>query len=46
MDAESFRKYGYQVVDWIVDYYQALQDNKYPIRAQVPPGYLQNLVPK
>ncbi|GER89192.1 aromatic-L-amino-acid decarboxylase [Dictyobacter vulcani] len=36
MDADSLRRYGHQVVDWMVDYLNGAQNN--PILAQVTPG--------
>jgi aromatic-L-amino-acid decarboxylase len=36
MDKESFRKYGYEFVDWVADYFEAVE--KYPVRSQVEPG--------
>lgn len=44
MSAEDFRKYGYQVVDWIADYLS--HPERYPVLAQVEPGYLKELLPK
>jgi len=43
MDAESFRKYGYQVIDWIADYLSHLE--RYPVLAQVEPGRIKNELP-
>jgi aromatic-L-amino-acid decarboxylase len=42
MDREDFRKYGYECVDWIVDYLTNLE--KLPVRAQVKPGEISSLI--
>ncbi len=44
MSAADFRKYGYQVVDWIADYLS--HPEKYPVLAQVEPGYLKAALPE
>jgi aromatic-L-amino-acid/L-tryptophan decarboxylase len=44
MNVEEFRKYGYQVVDWIASYLS--QPEKYPVLAQVEPGYLKAALPQ
>lgn len=36
MDSQSFRKYGHQLVDWIADYYDHI--DQYPVKSQVAPG--------
>ncbi len=36
MDAEAFRRYGYQAVDWIADYLAHIDD--YPVLSRVEPG--------
>ncbi len=36
MDAEAFRHYGYQAVDWIADYLAHIDD--YPVLSRVEPG--------
>ncbi len=36
MDPETFRHYGYQVVDWIAEYFSNIDD--YPVLSQVKPG--------
>lgn len=43
MDAEEFRKYGHEVVDWIADYLADVRD--YPVLAQVTPGHLTSELP-
>jgi len=44
MDLKEFRKYGYQAIDWIVDYLADL--DKYPVLAQVKPGQIREALPK
>eukprot|EP01080_Neovahlkampfia_damariscottae_P007805 gene7805-12279_t len=44
MDIEAFRKYGYQMVDKICDYYSNVQ--KKPVLSKVEPGYLEKLIPQ
>src|SRR5437868_1685970 len=42
MPPDEFRKYGYQVVDWIADYFAHI--GEFPVLSQVEPGWLtQNL---
>jgi aromatic-L-amino-acid decarboxylase len=43
MDREKFRKYGYECVDWIVDYLENVE--KLPVRARVKPGEIRGLIP-
>jgi len=42
-DGEEFRKYGYQMVDFIADYHRDIET--FPVRSRVEPGYLQKLLP-
>jgi aromatic-L-amino-acid/L-tryptophan decarboxylase len=44
MNVEDFRKYGYQVIDWIADYLS--HSEKYPVLAQVEPGFLKDMLPE
>jgi aromatic-L-amino-acid decarboxylase len=44
MDLEDFRKYGYQVIDWIVDY--LAHPDRYPVLAQVKPGQIRGRLPQ
>jgi aromatic-L-amino-acid/L-tryptophan decarboxylase len=44
MSAEEFRKYGYQVVDWIAEYLS--HPENHPVLAQVEPGYLKAALPQ
>jgi len=44
MDLKDFRKYGYQAIDWIVDY--LANPDKYPVLAQVKPGQIREALPR
>jgi len=43
MTPEEFRKYGYQVINWIADYY--LRVEEYPVLSQVKPGEIRAGLP-
>jgi aromatic-L-amino-acid decarboxylase len=43
MTAEEFRLYGKQVVDWVADYYQAVES--LPVFSRVRPGEIRELLP-
>lgn len=43
MSAEDFRRYGREVVDWIADYFQHIEER--PVLAQVEPGELKAKLP-
>ena len=43
MDADNFRRYGYQVVDWIADY--LAHSERYPVLARVAPGAIKAQLP-
>ncbi len=43
MDAEAFRYYGHQVVDWIADYLTGVSE--YPVLAQTAPGEIRHALP-
>jgi aromatic-L-amino-acid/L-tryptophan decarboxylase len=43
MDADSFRRYGYQVVDWIADY--LAHGERYPVLSRVAPGAIKAQLP-
>ena len=36
MDAAEFRNYGHELVDWMADYLDGIED--YPVRSMVKPG--------
>ncbi|KAI4350306.1 hypothetical protein L6164_004774 [Bauhinia variegata] len=43
MDAEQLREQGHKMVDFIADYYKAIEN--FPVLSQVEPGYLRQLLP-
>lgn len=43
MPAEDFRRYGYQVVDRIAEYFEHIED--FPVLSQVEPDWLKNNLP-
>jgi aromatic-L-amino-acid decarboxylase len=43
MDAEAFRRYGHEVVDWMADYLSNV--GKYPVLSQVEPGDIRRALP-
>jgi len=43
VDNQEFRRYGYQVVDWIADYLDNIRE--YPVLADVKPGELMDRLP-
>jgi aromatic-L-amino-acid decarboxylase len=38
MPAEEFRKYGYEIVDWIANYFEHIDE--YPVLSQIQPNWL------
>lgn len=44
MNPEEFRKYGYQIIDWISNYISNIEN--YPVLSQVKPGEIKNTLPK
>ena len=44
MDPEAFRRYGYQVVEWIADYLASA--GRYPVLAQTSPGEIRRALPE
>jgi len=44
MPAEEFRRYGYELVDWIANYFENIDD--FPVLSQVEPGWLKKSLPK
>jgi len=46
MNAAEFRKYGYQMIDYVADYYEKLKDKKYPVFPSTKPGDVIKLLPK
>lgn len=43
MDAEEFRRYGHELIDWVADYLRHAE--RYPVLAQVRPGELRSQLP-
>lgn len=43
MPAEDFRRYGYEVVDWIANYFEHI--GEFPVLSQVDPNWLKNNLP-
>lgn len=43
MSSEEFRKQGKQMIDWIADYYENIE--QYPVLSQVKPGEVKNQLP-
>lgn len=44
MPKEDFRKYGYQIVDWIADYFERIEE--FPVLSQVQPDWLKSNLPE
>jgi aromatic-L-amino-acid decarboxylase len=43
MDAEEFRRHGHELIDWIADYFEHIED--LPVLAQIEPGDLKAQLP-
>src|SRR6266852_7962580 len=43
MDPDEFREHGYEVVDWIADYYKRIES--FPVLSQVKPGEIRDSLP-
>ncbi len=43
MDTAEFRKHGYQLIDWLADYWEGIE--QMPILPQVKPGEIRSLMP-
>ena len=43
MPQEDFRRFGYEMVDWIANYFERLED--LPVLSQVEPNWLKNQLP-
>ena len=43
MDKETFRRHGYEIVDWIADYFENVK--QYPVRSNAGPGGIKSLLP-
>lgn len=44
MPTADFRKYGYQIIDQLADYFDEME--KYPVLSQVEPDWLKNSIPR
>jgi aromatic-L-amino-acid decarboxylase len=44
MPTEDFRRYGYEIVDWIANYFDHIDE--YPVLSQVQPGWLKDSQPR
>ncbi len=44
MDKKTFKQYGYEIVDWIADYFDNVSE--YPVRSTVNPGDIKSRLPK
>ncbi len=44
MDKETFRKFGHEFVDWVVDYMDSVEE--YPVRSQIRPGEILDRLPE
>ena len=44
MPAEDFRRFGYEIVDWIADYFENIEN--FPVLSQIEPGWLKNNLPE
>jgi len=43
MDRDSFRQFGYQFVDWVVDYLERIEE--FPVKSLVNPGDIRKRIP-
>jgi len=43
MNAEEFRKHGHQVIDWVANYLENIE--QYPVKSQVNPGHIATTLP-
>ncbi len=43
MRAEDFRRYGHELIDWIADYFENIE--QFPVLAQIEPNWLKNNLP-
>ena len=44
MSAEEFRRFGHEIIDWIADYFEQIEE--LPVLAQIEPGDLKAQLPK
>ena len=43
MPADQFRKYGYEIINWIADYFENIE--KFPVLSQIEAGSLKAALP-
>jgi len=43
MSAEEFRRHGHELIDWIADYFERIED--LPVLSQIKPGDLKAQLP-
>jgi len=43
MEIDEFRKRGYELIDWLAEYFTSIE--KYPVKSQVKPGEIYQLLP-
>ncbi|RQD73750.1 MAG: aspartate aminotransferase family protein [Candidatus Syntrophonatronum acetioxidans] len=43
MDKETFKKYGYEFIDWVADYLEEVE--KYPVKPPIKPGEIKEKIP-
>jgi aromatic-L-amino-acid decarboxylase len=43
MNKEQFKKYGYEIIDWVADYLENVE--KYPVKSTVQPGDIKSHLP-
>lgn len=43
MPTDEFRKYGYEIVDWIANYFEHIDE--FPVLSQAEPNWLKNSIP-
>ena len=44
MNAEDFRRVGHEIIDWIADYFQNIE--QFPVLSQIEPNWLKNNLPE
>ncbi|CAN5317995.1 pyridoxal-dependent decarboxylase [soil metagenome] len=44
MSKEDFRRYGHELIDWIADYFENIED--FPVLSQIEPNWLKDNLPK
>ncbi|HET54980.1 MAG TPA: amino acid decarboxylase, partial [Ignavibacteria bacterium] len=44
MSPDEFRKHGYELIDWIADYFENIEE--YPVLAKINPGDIKAKLPK